>query len=332
MLGLGVVLAAFAVWVPSLSSTGLNAYSFFPLFGLLAWSIMWTHYISGFLVVHYGAERSKPYKTVSEVIVFFCLWLHPGILIYQLWLDNHTWPPASIVNYLGQRNTLFILGAFAAWLAFLSYDILIRLKDRPFWKRNWIWVSVVQAGAMGVIYLHAIKFGRHIQVEWFKLYWAVLGLVLLPIMIYLLWIELPENKLKGRGRSFMKNTKVLVIGGVIVAVLLGTGAYIMAGRDKAENGPSTPKTTQTSTPQSGNSSGITMAQVEASNGKNGARCWVIVDATVYEISGFAQWVDGIHTSSGGQARCGKDLSDVVDQAPHGRSVLRLLTVVGTYQK
>ena len=38
---------------------------------------------------------------------------------------------------------------------------------------------------------------------------------------------------------------------------------------------------------------------------------------------------GRHTPSGGRARCGLDLTDVIDESPHGRSKLRLLDKVGT---
>ncbi len=331
--GIIVLIATFAVWVPSLAVSKLTIYSLFPLFGLLAWSLMWTHYVNGALAVRYGMERSRLYKTVSEIIVFFCLWLHPGLLIYQLSVDNST-----IIEYVGQRNAVFILGAFAAWLAFLSYDILVRFKNRPFWKKNWIWVSVTQALAMGIIYLHAIKFGRHIQVSWFKVYWAVLGLVLIPCMLYLLWMELPDgNKLKERGRSLMKNKKLLVVIGIIAALAVGAGAYVAMSNDEKTVRPPTTSTSQStsqgSASQATDSSAktITLAQVQANNGQNGNKCWVIVDTTVYQISGFAQWVDGVHTSSGGKARCGKDETDVIGDSPHGRSVLRLLTVVGSTQ-
>lgn len=330
LIGLAVSIAAFAVWIPGLADTGLTLYSWFPLFGLLAWSLMWTHYINGIMVLRYGFSRSVTYKRVSQIIVFFCLWLHPGLLILQRWVDTGNLPPQSLSGYLGQSKLILIVAAFAAWLAFLSYDVLVRYKNRPFWQRNWWWVSLAQAGAMGVIYIHAISFGRHIQVAWFKLYWAVLGLILLPIMVYLLWVELPESsKLKERIRTSMKNTKLLVAAGIVGLIIVAIGGYVLINdkKDEAQQSAAAPTTSQQAT---SSGSTITLAQVQENNGKNGKKCWVIVDTTVYEISGFAQWVDGVHTSSGGQARCGKDLTSVMADAPHGRSVLKLLTVVGSY--
>ena len=69
----------------------------------------------------------------------------------------------------------------------------------------------------------------------------------------------------------------------------------------------------------------TLAQ---SDGRNGNQCYVAVDGTVYLIEGKDLWVEGQHLPSGGQAMCGRDLSAVIDKAPHGRSKLPTLTVVG----
>lgn len=78
--------------------------------------------------------------------------------------------------------------------------------------------------------------------------------------------------------------------------------------------------------------GITLAEVAQRTGQNGASCWVVVDDTVYEISGFVLWADGVHSSSGGRARCGKDLSEVINESSHGKSKLRYLKEVGAFQR
>lgn len=337
-LGLLVSAISVVVWLGGLSDSGVTAYSLFPLFGLLAWSLMWTHYVYGVLIVRYGFARSKSYKRVSELVVFAALWLHPGVLAYQLWVDKQMTPPASFVGYFGHNGTLLLIGAIVAWLTFLSYDVLMRFKDRPFWKRNWFWVSVSQAWAMTAIYFHAIKLGRHIQVSWFKAYWLVLGVTLFASMAYLLWNELPDrSKIKQMIRRLMKNTKLLIGLGVAGLVILGAIAYVGMSRNgatvKDESGaPAQTQEAPATSNDANTPSGITLTEVEKNNGQNGAKCWVVVDTTVYEISGFAQWVDGLHTPSGGRARCGKDLTDVIGQAGHGRSVLRVLTNVGQLQQ
>ena len=76
---------------------------------------------------------------------------------------------------------------------------------------------------------------------------------------------------------------------------------------------------------------VTESELVKADGKNGNQCYVVVDNIVYSISGFVLWADGIHSPSGGRARCGKDLSSVINQSPHGKSKLNLLQKIGVYQ-
>ena len=76
---------------------------------------------------------------------------------------------------------------------------------------------------------------------------------------------------------------------------------------------------------------ITVADLAKFDGRNGNKCYVAVDGTVYLIEGKTLWQDGQHLPSNGQAMCGKDLTSVIDKSPHGRSKLPLLTVVGQLQ-
>ena len=67
------------------------------------------------------------------------------------------------------------------------------------------------------------------------------------------------------------------------------------------------------------------------DGKPGNQCLVAVDGDVYLIEGFALWSMGEHLPSGGRARCGLDLTEVIDESPHGRSKLQLLKKVGVLE-
>ena len=74
---------------------------------------------------------------------------------------------------------------------------------------------------------------------------------------------------------------------------------------------------------------FTAEELALYDGKEDNRCLVAVDGDVYLIEGFTLWAMGEHVPSGGQARCGFDLTDVIDESPHGRSKLQLLNNVGT---
>ena len=76
----------------------------------------------------------------------------------------------------------------------------------------------------------------------------------------------------------------------------------------------------------------TLEELTQYDGKNGNKCLVAVDGDVYLIEGFALWQNGEHIPSGGRARCGLDLTEVIDnESPHGRSKLQLLKKVGTLE-
>jgi len=73
------------------------------------------------------------------------------------------------------------------------------------------------------------------------------------------------------------------------------------------------------------------ADLAAGTGVDGRPCLVAVDGTVYLISGFALWADGKHLSSNGKAYCGADMTQAILESPHGKSKLKLLEIVGSYQ-
>lgn len=73
---------------------------------------------------------------------------------------------------------------------------------------------------------------------------------------------------------------------------------------------------------------VSLIQLAEKDGIDGRECWVTVDGVVYSISGFSQWQMGKHLPSNGKATCGRDLSDVIGESPHGKSILSLLRVVG----
>jgi predicted heme/steroid binding protein len=75
----------------------------------------------------------------------------------------------------------------------------------------------------------------------------------------------------------------------------------------------------------------TVEELAQYDGKDENQCLVAVDGDVYLIEGFALWQMGEHLPSGGRARCGLDLTEVIDESPHGRSKLQLLKKVGTLE-
>src|SRR5690349_1013421 len=87
---IGTLLAvglAFFLWWPS--TENLTTYSLFPIFGLIAFTLMWTHYTAGALREYLQLPDGilKTHFQVTSYIVLFCILVHPILLETQLYLD-----------------------------------------------------------------------------------------------------------------------------------------------------------------------------------------------------------------------------------------------------
>jgi predicted heme/steroid binding protein len=71
---------------------------------------------------------------------------------------------------------------------------------------------------------------------------------------------------------------------------------------------------------------ITMADVQAKDGKSGHECYVVYKGTVYRINPNPYWQNGEHTESEGQVFCGNDVTPFLSQSPHGESVFQTSAV------
>ena len=132
-----------------------------------------------------------------------------------------------------------------------------------------------------------------------------------------------------------KNIAIVTFVGLILGfAMIGGALYWLLG---SMDGSSTTITTTTSSSSGGAvvdesvSRSYTLEELALYDGKDGNDCLVAVDGDVYLIEGFALWVGGEHITSGGRARCGFDLTEVIDESPHGRSKLELLKKVGTLE-
>lgn len=76
---------------------------------------------------------------------------------------------------------------------------------------------------------------------------------------------------------------------------------------------------------------VSADELRLNDGKQGRRCYVAIDSSVYEIKQGLLWNNGQHDSSNGSAYCGADLTEALKSAPHGREKLESATMIGRYQ-
>jgi hypothetical protein len=159
-----------------------NAYQFFPLLGLLAWSLMWAHYVMAAVREQLGLAREVLAKyfrwTGYAVLVAICL--HPGLLIYKLFRDGHGLPPASYESYVAHGLGWVTMLGTVSLLVFLAFEF-----HRVYGEKSW-WHYVADASdfAMIAIFYHSIRLGSQLSVGgWFQALWWFYGAVLAVILV-----------------------------------------------------------------------------------------------------------------------------------------------------
>ena len=213
---LSVVVFALAVMVwgqnVAWNVTELSTYSWFPLFGLVAFSLMWGHYVVTATRVAVGGDGDalKPYYRVTSWIVLIALLLHPGLLIWQLWADGFGLPPMSyLTHYVApELGWVAILGTVSL-LAFLAYELWRWFDKKPWWR----WVSWASEFAMLAIFYHGSRLGAELQVEWFRALWLLYGATLVISFAYLHW-----SAYRKKNDPEPWRTRGAVIGNVVTAI------------------------------------------------------------------------------------------------------------------
>jgi predicted heme/steroid binding protein len=69
-----------------------------------------------------------------------------------------------------------------------------------------------------------------------------------------------------------------------------------------------------------------MQELAKYNGKNGVKAYIAYKGKVYDVSDSFLWKDGNHEAL---HYAGMDLTEVIEQAPHGGYVLEKFPIIGT---
>lgn len=195
-----VLVSVFGWWTLSDIQLGeLTAFQLFPLFGLLAWSIMWTHYALGGVRLLRSFPKNKLYSRISAVLVLVFLLLHPGILAWKMWDVTGLLPPESFYAYVGPAMKATVIAGSISLVIFLAFDVFEYFHKKPWIQRQWKWISLSQMVAMTLIFIHALRLGGDLQSGWFQFWWILLGALLIPCFGLILradWTKKPTANAK----------------------------------------------------------------------------------------------------------------------------------------
>lgn len=176
-----VSLVAIIAWGQSFQwHLAFNAYVVFPVLGLVAYSIMWSHYINGTArqLLSLDKDILKGYYRWTGFVVLALICLHPGLLIYQRFRDGFGLPPGSYETYVSPGLGWITLLGTASLLVFLAYEL-----RRVYAQRSW-WHYVAEAGdvAMLAIFYHGLRLGTQLQQGWFRYVWWFYGITLVLVL------------------------------------------------------------------------------------------------------------------------------------------------------
>jgi predicted heme/steroid binding protein len=122
---------------------------------------------------------------------------------------------------------------------------------------------------------------------------------------------------------------------LVVLLLVSLVALSACGGGSSANGTTSTAasgTVVTGSPSSSNAQGksFTLDELATFNGQNGSPAYVAVDGIVYDVSNSSFWKGGAHSTCNLGAMAGKDLSELITQAPaRMRSDLQRMPVVGS---
>ena len=157
-------------------------YQLFPLLGLLAFSIMWAHYVATFIrkMLHVKPPVLSYYFRSTSKVVLALLFLHPGIIIYQRFRDGYGLPPGSYMSYVAPGLGWVTLLGTVAWVAFIAFEFRHKYGKKSWWK----YIPMAGDVAMLAIVYHGLRIGDHLQTGFYRSVWIGYGASLVLVLGY----------------------------------------------------------------------------------------------------------------------------------------------------
>ena len=169
----------------------------FPVFGLLAISIMWLHVVGGALRPWLEKYIDfQKFVSKSSVIVLFLIIFHPLALFTGVGIRN-----IGLVFKL--NNPKYIWLAVIAWLILVGYDVAKKFKNRQFFVKHWETVKLISTIGFFLALSHSLGLGSDLQVGSLRSVWIFYGISAIIATIYTYGVRkfLRQNKSDYKSRA-----------------------------------------------------------------------------------------------------------------------------------
>jgi len=173
------VVAASVIYPALYWYQNVNSFSFgkvflfdlFPVLGLLAFSIMWTHVVAGAFVEKIEKFFNyKKYLTWSSAVVFVLIILHPLLALVALVLNG-----GSAKDIFSYGKPIYLWLAIIAFPVLVAYDVAKKFRYKKFLNDHWQKVRLVSTLAFFLTFFHSLGIGRDLQSGDLRTVWIFYG-------------------------------------------------------------------------------------------------------------------------------------------------------------
>lgn len=149
----------------------------FPMFGLLAFSLLWLHSISGafepWLRKHVNFDV---FVSRTATLILIAIILHPLLLLIDMRFSLQD-------TFLYYGKTAVWLGIIG-WLLLISYDITKPFKKYAVVAKRWNSILIISNIGFVITFFHALKAGSDLQSGFLKYLFIFYGVTAIICLIW----------------------------------------------------------------------------------------------------------------------------------------------------
>jgi hypothetical protein len=161
----------------------LGVYQIFPVFGLLAFSLMWSQYLVTFLRSYSGAKGLHRYFTYTGYVVLTAILVHPSLFVVQLYKDGFGLPPASYHHFVPETLVWVVLLGTLSWFLLLAFEFRRIFGTKSWWR----FMNYAVDLAILAIFYHGLRLGDQLRMGWFTYVWYFYGVTLVLMLAHKYW-------------------------------------------------------------------------------------------------------------------------------------------------
>lgn len=178
-----ILCAILAVGIPvfyyinNVSWANSSLASHFPLFGLIAFTLLWLHAISGVFEEWLRAQFDfDSFVHWTSWVIFISIILHPLLLLILVGFD--------IKAILVATSNPWILAGISGLLLLLTYDIGRALMKYNFFEKHWNKILIISNIGFIFIFFHSLNIGQTLQGGFMRGLWIFYGVTAIAAITY----------------------------------------------------------------------------------------------------------------------------------------------------